>query len=425
MRHVYLTACILCSVVLVEAQDFSYPVTLQSVTYSGGSMYNLRKDDGTGYIDNSVHWTNTGTVNPAGFPSGAVINASAVFSLDCDNLPASVYIRGNGPDSLLFPTRTITPAGSTVEYPATPASHAFAENTVRYYAGFIIQWQISFDSIAWHDAGESNSPVYVTLHNAKPENAFGGFKYYYTLIDLGCRNADGDTTNDAMIDDVWSEFTDHSVLNAQGLPLYYYKELFSPNVTLASLLKYRDGECYTWAQLFLACLKMQGFSQSSNYMNITADYSGTSCGSISRFLVKNWNFGVPSDDCADMPYLDVYASDYYDADTAYLYAYAEVTDSLGVMGQTAPNPASSFGNHQIAIVNGKYYDASYGVLYENFEDIRYGALSGWSRSETSNEVAIGIDVNGNGVLDPAPDFTILRVTPDIDMADFDPYIETW
>jgi hypothetical protein len=76
-------------------------------------------------------------------------------------------------------------------------------------------------------------------------------------------------------------------------------------------------------------------------------------------------------------------------------------------------------------VNGKYYDASYGVLFNTFSEIKYGALSGWSRSETSDEVGIGIDVNGDGDLDASPDFTILRATDDIEAADFDQSIETW
>ncbi|MEZ5013147.1 MAG: hypothetical protein R2794_02545 [Chitinophagales bacterium] len=426
LHKYYLTGGILLCTALLRAQNFTYTAELQTVTLSGASMYALREDDGTGFIADDIHWSFDGTVNPAAFPSGAVVSASADILLDCPGAPASIYVRGTGPDDIAFPAQWIALSGDHLNYPATPSTTAFASGVARYFDAFSIHWEISFDGTIWHDAGTSANPVYVTLHNAKPESAWSGYKYYLTVFDIACRNADGATSDEEMINMVWSDFTDHSVLRADGVALGYYKYLFSPNVTLPNLIKYADGECYTWAQLFLACLKVHGFSQSNNYMNITADYSGTSCGSVTRFLVKDWTFDTPSNDCDDLPYVNVYSPDYYaDADTAYLYDYEEVHDQIGVMGQTAANPASSFSNHQIAIVNGKYYDASYGVLYENFDDIKYGALSGWSRSETSDEVGIGIDVNGDGDLDASPDFTILRATPDLEMANFDPSIETW
>ena len=420
-----LTALLLSCIVSLQAQNFTYQAALQTVVFSGGEMYDLRQDDNTGFIDTDLHWSADGTTNPAGFPAGSTLSAAATMSFTCDIMPATLYMRGTGPEGIDFPAQTVTAVGSNFNYPETPADQAFEDDKVRYFEDFTIFWEFSFDNITWYPVGTSMSTVYVTLQPAKPESGFSGFKYYLTVIDIACKSADGATTDDEMINLVWAEFTDHNVLRADGVPMGYYKELFSPNVTLGTLIKYADGECYTWAQLFLATLKMHGFSQPNNYMNITADYSPSGCGSISRFLVKDWTFGTPSNDCADMPYVNVYAPEYYDADTAYIYDYAEVNDEVGVMGQNAPNPASSFSNHQIAIVNGKYYDASYGVLFETFDEIKYGALSGWSRAETSDEVGIGIDVNGDGDLDASPDFTILRATNDIEAANFDQSIETW
>lgn len=421
----FYTTILICFITTLQAQNFSYAVTLQEVVFSGDDMYEIRQDDNTGLIDTEFHWREDGTVNPCAFPAGSTLTAQASMLFACENMPLAMYMRGTGPDGILFESKPAIVAGDLFTYPATAATTPFTDNTIRYYDNFSINWEFSLDNVTWRIVGESSSPIYVTLQQAKPEGAFSGFKYYLTVFDVACRNADGITTTDEMINKVWEEFTDHTVYRADGVPMGYYKELFSPNVTLGSLVKYADGECYTWAQLFLAALKMHGFSQPNNYMNISADYSSTGCGSISRFLVKDWNFGTASFDCFDMPYVNVYNPDYYDADTAYIYDYAEVTDEIGVMGQTAPNPASSFSNHQIAIVNGKYYDASYGVLYATFDEIKYGALSGWSRTETSDEVGIGIDVNGDGELDASPDFTILRATSDLDAADFDQSIETW
>jgi len=409
----------------VGAQNFNYTVNLKSVTFSGDEMVELRQDDNTGFIDSEIHWADDGTTNPAAFPSGATLETTATLQFVCVIPPVNLYIRGFGPEGIDFPAQIATAVGDVFTYPTTPADQPFEDNKVRYFEDFTINWEFSLDATTFYPAGTSISAVYLTLQPPKAEGGFSGYKYYLTVFDIACKASNGATTDDAMIDLIWAEFTDHSVLRADGVPMGYYKELFSPNVTLGSLIKYADGECYTWAQLFLATLKINGFSQPNNYMNITADYSSTSCGSISRFLVKDWTFGTPSFDCTDMPYVNVYAVDYYDADSAYFYDYAEVEDQIGVMGQTALNPASSFSNHQIAIVNDKYYDASYGVLYETFDEIKYGAISGWSRTETSDEVGIGIDVNGDGDLDASPDFTILRATSDLEAADFDPSIETW
>ncbi|MFI5172803.1 MAG: hypothetical protein ACHQFW_10455 [Chitinophagales bacterium] len=424
LKNLYPVLLILTTLSL-HSQNFEYTAQLKTVTFSGDEMYMLREDDNTGYIDDAVHWADDGTMNPAAFASGSSPEALATIQFICANSPSEIYVRGTGPEGIDFPSQAAIVAGDILTYGNNAADQTFEADKARYFENFTITWEFSFDEITWHPAGTSMCTVYVTWHNPKPENAGSGYKYYLTLFDLACKNADGATTEDEIIDMIWEDFADHNVLRADGVPMGYYKELFSPNVTLPNLIKYADGECYTWAQLFLALLKIHGFSQPNNYMNITADYSSTGCGSISRFLVKTWTFGTPSFDCTDMPYVNVYSPDYYDADTAYLYDYAEVTDEIGVMGQTAPNPASSFGNHQIAIVNDIYYDASYGVIYLNFEDIKYGGLSGWSRSETSDEVGIGIDVNGDGDLDDTPNFTILRATSDIDMAEFDSNIETW
>jgi len=43
----------------------------------------------------------------------------------------------------------------------------------------------------------------------------------------------------------------------------------------------------------------------------------------------------------------------------------EVTDQSGLAGQNNDNPSSDFNNHQLVFYRGKFYDPSYGVMYEN------------------------------------------------------------
>ncbi|MBC8048485.1 MAG: hypothetical protein H7Y00_16925, partial [Fimbriimonadaceae bacterium] len=276
--------------------------------------------------------------------------------------------------------------------------------------------------------GTSSSPIYVTWHDAPAEETgfFANFKYFHTLFYLSCKNADGATTEDEIIDLIWNEFTDHSVINADGLPLNYYKDLYSLNVYLPQLLKDRDGECYTWAMLFLALLKLNGISEPNNYLNIYNEFVSTDCGFgyVDGFMVKTWTFGTPSNFCTDLPYLNVWDYPGYD-DTSFIFIYEEVHDEIGVLGQTEANPNSIFGNHQLAIVNGKYYDPCYGNVFDTFDDIKSGSIAGWFYFDYKTEVQLDMDLNGDGDLDASPGYSTMHMTNDIDLTGFEMYITTF
>jgi hypothetical protein len=187
----------------------------------------------------------------------------------------------------------------------------------------------------------------------------------------------------AIISHVWSEFVDHTVLNWNGDSLFYYKVMNSPNVTLGALLKYRDAECYTFAQLFLSSIKIQGVVRTNNYVYITP-INNIVCGNtVNRFIVKNWTFGTPTGAsyCSSFPWKNTYNSATgsipppYDH---YVFLTADVTDQNGIPGSCNIRPASYFNNHQIAKVDGVYYDACYGVTFPALSAIKTTAFDGWS-----------------------------------------------
>lgn len=412
----------------LSAQNFEYSVHLKTVTYAGDEMFTIRQDDGTGDIATDIHWKDDGTTNPAAFLSGSYIKASVKLVLVCDNTPSVVYMRGTGPDGIDFISQTCSITDSNITYPLTQSDSAFEINKVRYYAPFSVQWELSFDNIHWYSAGISESIVYVTWHDAPPEDGgfLPNFRYYHTLFDIACRNADGATTEDDIIDKIWNDFTDHSVMNAAGLPLHYYKNLYSPNVYLPQLLKDNDGECYTWAMLFLALLKLNGISEPDNYINIYNHFVSTGCGFgyLDGFLVKTWTFGTPTYNCEDLPYTNIWDSPDHE-DNTYLFIYEEVHDETGDEGQTEPNPASIFSNHQVCMVHGKYYDPSYGAVYETINDLRAGAVSGWFYFDYVTEAMMGIDANGDGDLDSSPYYSVMRSTDQVDLTTFDMIITTF
>ena len=366
------------------AQDFTYSnIGLVSVTFSGGNL-NIRKDDGTGSYA-APHYT-ASTQKPVAYVSGNAPTVAAAFTIDCATVPDSIYVRGTATDAInLIAKKVIVgPPSGTVHnfsYPATLGSHVFTPATVRFFKPFTINWEISFDGTTWKPAGTSNNTMYVTRSAPMPETT--NFKYWQTVYDLSCRNAQNKSLDTAIIAKVWSEFTDQVVLNWNGDSLFYYKIMNSPNVTLGSLLQYRDAECYTFAQLFLASIKIQGVVRTNNYVYITP-INNTVCGyTVNRFIVKNWTFGTPSAAgfCSAFPYKNTYnttAGSIPPPYNQYVFLTSDVTDQNGIPGSCNIRPASYFNNHQIVKLDGVYYDACYGVTFPTLVSIKTIAFSGWS-----------------------------------------------
>ena len=367
-------------------QNFNYTnIALKTVTFSGGLT--IQKDDGSGSYS-SPQWNAGATINfPVAYVSGKAPTVSATFSLTCSSVPDYVWIKGTGPESMEFPSTKVaveTNSSHTITYPATASLQLFENAIIRFFKPYTINWHISFDGgTTWIPAGSSSNTMYVTKSN--PQTATNNFKWYHTVFDISCRNADKKTVETEVISSVWSEFTDHVVLNCNGDSLFYYKAMNSPNVTLGSLLKYRDAECYTFAQLFLSLLKIQGIVKTNNYIYIEADGS-TACGSyrVDRFLVKDWIFGTPSGSCQDFPFENTYTTLIPAPYTAYKFTKADVKDGVGIPGSCTKNPSSFFNNHQIAKIDGVYYDACYGVTFNQVTDIKTQAFSGWSYRYTDN-----------------------------------------
>jgi hypothetical protein len=384
------TLSFLAGVVLIPiaslCQNFNYAnVALKTVTFSNGLT--IQKDDGTGAYG-TPQWSSSNSINaPVAYISGTSPTVSSSFSLTCSSIPDYVWIKGTGPDSIEFPATKVmvgTTSAHLINYPATKGSKTFDNGTVRFFKPFLINWQISFDEgTTWKEAGSSDNTLYVTKNN--PQTASGNFKWYHSVFDISCRNAQKKSSETDIISSVWSEFTDHIVLNYNGDSLFYYKTMNSPNVTLGSLLKYHDAECYTFAQLFLSLIKIQGIVRTKNYIYIEAN--GTSvCGGyeVDRFLVKDWTFGTPTGNCSDFPYENTYKTFIPSPYTSYGFIKADVTDAMGIPGSCTKNPSSFFNNHQIAKIDGVYYDACYGVTFNNISDIKTQAFSGWSYRYTDS-----------------------------------------
>jgi hypothetical protein len=301
-------------------------------------------------------------------------------------------VRGIGPDGFDFEPRTVAveeeaPGEYSFYYPSTYASTEFTAGESDFYKPFTIGWDVSFnDGEDWRNADSTRNSMYVTRDN--PQSEAGHFKWYHSVYDISCKNADGWSTDEEIIAAVWDEYTDQVVLNYKDDSLHYYSPKNTYFTNLGGLLENRNAQCYTFAQLFLATIKIQGVVRTNNYVYITPVYS-TTCGgySVNRFLVKDWDFGTPTGSgCEAYPYENSYTSLLPYPYTDYNFITADVTDQTGIPGQCSDNPSSYFNNHQIALIDGVYYDACYGVTFESLEDIPYEAFDGWGFRYTSGGV---------------------------------------
>jgi len=385
-------AMVLCSFNSV-AQDFTYSnVDLVSATFSGGNL-GIRRDMVGGSVYSSPQFVaGAASQNPVAYVSGNAPTVAAAFTIDCPTVPATVNVRGFGSDAINFAsaTCTVNPSATTVHtfnYPATAGSHVFAAAIVRFFKPYTINWEISFDGgTTWKPIGASNNTLYVT--RSTPQTEGTTFKWYHSVFDISCRNAQGYSLDTAIISHVWSEFTDQIVLNCNDDSLFYYKVMNTSNTTLGALLQYRDAQCYTFAQLFLATIKIQGVVRTSNYVYITP-ISNVVCGySVNRFLVKNWTFGTATGGgtCASFPWTNTYntaTGTIPPPYNQYVFLTSDVTDQSGIPGSCNIRPSSYFNNHQIAKIDGVYYDACYGVTFPSLVSIKTAAFSGWGFRYTS------------------------------------------
>jgi hypothetical protein len=371
--------CLCCLAINVSAQDFQYNFKATEVKFSGTGSISIKHDSlATAY--STAHWRNTGLREPAGWSSGSTMNATANFEFFCAKAPDSISIRGLGNDTINFPMRTVKLLPGTgmytCTYPVAVASKSFANGVVNYYAPFNIYWEISFDKgLTWYRADTTDHKIYVT--KSAPMIETTNFKHFHTVLELSCKNAKGQTTDTGIISKCWSEFTDQIVLNHKGDSLHYYKNYLTSNTQLPLLLRHRTAQCYTFAQLFAALIKIQGVNKTSNYVFITPRAVASPCGgTINRFLVKNWSFIKKSDSsaCPSFPYKNVGTTL---TSSGYTHTSADVIDQTGIPGSCNSNPTSFFNNHQICKFDGVYYDACYGVKFSSLSDIKTKAFDAW------------------------------------------------
>ena len=304
----------------------------------------------------------------------------------------TIKVRGTGPENLIFEPKVATKAGSTITDTDHECKSKF-KNKIDFFDTLNISWEVSLDNgNTWNPAGTTKNQVYVV--RGTPRTTL-----YHTLVHLGCKKAEGLIAEAATISAIWGEFTGCDVKTWDDIQLTYYGSYQTQNYTTADLLANHDGQCGAWARFFMDMLKVQDITKTNNFVIVEPNAASGANG----FIVKDWSFvtGPGISGHPTFPYLNIPGSP-LTGPSSYNWRSSpevpEVTDSTGIGGQGTENPASLFGNHQIILIGGTYYDPSYGKTYTGLPDMDNTAINGYfvAGMWPVDEPDVGLDLNNDG-----------------------------
>ena len=391
-----------------------FSTSLVWVTFSGAGFRPITSDVDPTFPSPSATYTTqqwqAGAVprqRPVLYAANSVLTVSADWT-DSMAPPAtgSILAKATTSNGLTIAPTPVTASGGALVLSPVTATGTLG-NVAKLLPHLVIQWQLSFDGgTSWVTAGTSDNPLYVSAStNPLPDPEAN--EYFLTVVDSEVNvtsglTAGGTTDNTGtIIGNTWNLFSSHVVKqisltapfasgSEQGKALTYYgtaapgdaiadttQQLYWTGYTLNNsvqlLLASHDGECMTFAELYLDMLLVSGVSQTGDLITIEPVHSD-------GFLVNNWKFvgtGTSGNDA--YPFIDVPAQlatdslgNVYGINNQY-----QVQKQPGAAGQNSPNPAALFNNHVIVELNGKIYDPSYGTTYSSVADLVDHAFAGF------------------------------------------------
>lgn len=328
---------------------------------------------------------------------------------------------GNVP--IAFKERELdAPGGSIITYPATDANVALLDK-IQYIETFLITWTVSIDDELQPTLLTNSNQFYVTWGD--PE----GSPTMHTVIHTGCFLGDGQGGQPGIEDDkalakIWAGkdgwgFVKKKVQKAPDgnktghiLTYYGFKDKnnngqwdgdkttdpqgpdedwngkttkTTPSGTWENLVERGNGDCGCWQGFLLEVLRKQKLGKVNGVANlpvsvpikagkeylVVQEWAKTNKGPPRKIVSplktaskdtenNSWIAGV--DGTKGTP---GYCGRKIDPKAD----QAEAADMKGVPGQgTSPNPLSYFGEHQIVLAGGKYYDPSYGLGPKEYDN---------------------------------------------------------
>jgi len=233
----------------------------------------------------------------------------------------------------------VAPGDNEVTTP-TLTSNVPLPNQIGCFDPANITWEFNPAGAGWAGGGSSGNTLYVTLGDP------AGTPAYWTLLDISCRAASGDTDANTAVPHFFTPFQGRSLNRKRdGHVLTYWNPNTTTCTSTALLLAAADGsgQCGSWAEFLIDMCKVHGITGAHKVMIVRTlpEYSSSTTG----FLVKNWQFRHPPASSA----------------TAFTHAMGtECVKQPGIPGQNNPNPPPAFFNHFIVLFNSTYFDPSYG-----------------------------------------------------------------
>jgi hypothetical protein len=208
-----------------------------------------------------------------------------------------------------------------------------------------INWEANTCGQGWKLAGATRNLLYVTLGDPV------GTPNYWTLLDISCRAAAGETTQAGLIPKAFSPLRTRAINRKRdGKDLTYWhppgvSDQEDTAASTAELLAIENGigQCGSWAELLRDMYRVHGITEAKKILIVrTLEYQKEKIG----FLVKHWIFDHPP------------ASD----PAAYTHwVPSQCRTGTHLEGQRNPQPPPAFYNHFIVQVSGQYWDPSYGA----------------------------------------------------------------
>ena len=414
----FITTSAFCQAVDLTQEDAFVvkDLTFYSSTYPGNQGWVRMKYDNNSAVSpasalSTKAWDDFGgVVKPVTYISGYSINVEAHILVDCPGLELAngptIFVRGvcSNTTNYNLPIQPATILDDFfIRYEKGNAEMPFPDSVVNYFENFEIEWFVSLDDDApdedWVSAGVTTTELYV-VHDI-PDMIYinpGGdpnldTQPFYTLIHLGCTNAQGKSNPQEIVDAIYQEFMDQDVRPHSGsdVPMTYWGPNNAPEPSCFStfgLLTYLDGRCAAWAEFFQDIIKMQGIEGSVKYSvdwnyilddenftrigtarsNFFGDesanvqfvgYNHPATGELgvkADFLVKTWSTTVD-----DVFIVHEYNPSNIDVITLDNGNEIHCREEDGVVGQGNIDPRSYFLSHAIVKYADFFYDPSYGT----------------------------------------------------------------
>lgn len=268
-------------------------------------------------------------------------------------------------------TVSVSPSSVDVSTPSMTSS-APLPNVVACYDPLTIAWEANAAGTGWIGAGTTTHLVYTVL--GTPAGTV-----HWTLVDISCRAAQGETTEARVVTQSFVPFTSRALNRKRdGRGLTYW----NPNTTTCTntrlLLASADGsgQCGSWAELLVDMYKVHGITSADKVVVVVTVSAWQT--STQGFLVKNWQWNAGTQPA---PWTHRMGSD--------------VVNQPGIPGQRNPEPPPAFFNHFIVTHGGKLYDPSYGggpfndqATWESgaLDGLFAGALAGYPKSANSQNI---------------------------------------